>query len=95
MRILLLGPRVRAKALKHNSLKKLLGIPQISTGDMLRAAVKSGSELGLKVKQVMESGSLVSDEIVIELVQERISQADCQNGFLFDGFPRTIPKLRL
>ena len=75
-------------------MKETLGIPQISTGDMLRAAVKSGSDLGLKVKKVMESGSLVSDGIVIELVKERISQDDCKNGFLFDGFPRTIPQAK-
>ena len=94
MRILLLGPPGAGKGTQAQFIKETLGIPQISTGDMLRAAVKSGSELGLKVKQVMESGSLVSDEIVIELVQERISQADCQNGFLFDGFPRTIPQAK-
>ena len=68
------------------------GIPQISTGDMLRTAVKEGSELGLKVKEVMASGGLVSDEIIIALVKERIQKSDCNNGFLFDGFPRTIPQ---
>ena len=94
MRILLLGPPGAGKGTQAQFIKETLGIPQISTDDMLRAAVKSGSDLGLKVKQVMESGSLVSDEIVIELVQERISQDDCQNGFLFDGFPRTIPQAK-
>jgi adenylate kinase len=68
------------------------GIPQISTGDMLRAAVKAGTPLGVKAKQVMDSGALVSDDIIIGLVKERITQADCANGFLFDGFPRTIPQ---
>ena len=68
------------------------GIPQISTGDMLRAAIKEGSELGQKVKAVMDSGSLVTDEIIIDLVKERIAKDDCANGFLFDGFPRTIPQ---
>ncbi len=94
MRILLLGPPGAGKGTQAQFIKETLGIPQISTGDMLRAAVKSGSDLGLKVKQVMESGSLVSDDIVIELVQERISEDDCQNGFLFDGFPRTIPQAK-
>lgn len=92
MRILLLGPPGAGKGTQAQFIKESLNIPQISTGDMLRAAVKSGSELGSRVKQVMESGALVSDEIVIELVKERIGQADCQKGFLFDGFPRTIPQ---
>ncbi len=69
------------------------GIPQISTGDMLRAAVKEGSELGLQVKEIMETGGLVSDDLIISLVKERIAQPDCANGFLFDGFPRTILRL--
>ncbi|MGB1271012.1 MAG: adenylate kinase, partial [Endozoicomonas sp.] len=68
------------------------GIPQISTGDMLRAAIKNGTELGKKVKAVMDSGALVSDDIIIALVKERIAESDCANGFLFDGFPRTIPQ---
>jgi len=92
MRILLLGPPGAGKGTQAQFIKESLNIPQISTGDMLRAAVKSGSELGSRVKQVMESGALVSDEIVIELVKERIGQSDCQKGFLFDGFPRTIPQ---
>ena len=92
MRILLLGPPGAGKGTQAQFIKESFSIPQISTGDMLRAAVKSGSELGSRVKQVMESGALVSDEIVIELVKERIDQADCKNGFLFDGFPRTIPQ---
>jgi adenylate kinase len=90
MRILLLGPPGAGKGTQAQFIKESLGIPQISTGDMLRAAVKSGSELGVRVKEVMESGALVSDEIVIELVQERIAQDDCKIGFLFDGFPRTM-----
>ncbi len=92
MRILLLGPPGAGKGTQAQFIKESFSIPQISTGDMLRAAVKSGSELGSRVKKVMESGALVSDEIVIELVKERIDQADCKNGFLFDGFPRTIPQ---
>ena len=71
---------------------ELFAIPQISTGDMLRNAIKEGTELGLKVKDVMASGGLVSDELIIDLVKERILQDDCKNGFLFDGFPRTIPQ---
>ena len=82
MRILLLGPPGAGKGTQAQFIKESLNIPQISTGDMLRAAVKSGSELGSRVKQVMESGALVSDEIVIELVKERIGQSDCQKGFL-------------
>ena len=92
MRIILLGPPGAGKGTQAQFIKDRLGIPQISTGDMLRAAVTSGSELGQKVKAVMDSGALVSDEITIELVRERIVQPDCANGFLFDGFPRTIPQ---
>jgi len=92
MRIILLGPPGAGKGTQAQFIKERLGIPQISTGDMLRAAVASGSELGQRVKAVMDSGALVSDEIIIDLVKDRITQADCANGFLFDGFPRTIPQ---
>ena len=92
MRIILLGPPGAGKGTQAQFIKDRLNIPQISTGDMLRAAVSSGSELGNRVKAVMDSGALVSDEIIIDLVKERIAQPDCANGFLFDGFPRTIPQ---
>lgn len=92
MKVILLGPPGAGKGTQAQFICEHFEIPQISTGDMLRAAVKAQSELGLRVKQVMESGDLVSDEIIIALVQERITQDDCQNGFLFDGFPRTIPQ---
>lgn len=92
MRIILLGPPGAGKGTQAQFIKDRLTIPQISTGDMLRAAVSSGSELGNRVKAVMDSGALVSDEIIIDLVKERIAQPDCANGFLFDGFPRTIPQ---
>lgn len=92
MRIILLGPPGAGKGTQAQFIKESFGIPQISTGDMLRAAKDSGSELGNRVKAVMESGALVSDEIVIDLVKERIQQPDCEKGFLFDGFPRTIPQ---
>ncbi|MEM1230443.1 MAG: adenylate kinase [Pseudomonadota bacterium] len=92
MRIILLGPPGAGKGTQARYLCDEFGIPQISTGDMLRAAVANETELGLKVKAVMDSGALVSDEIIIALVEERIAQPDCVNGFLFDGFPRTIPQ---
>ena len=92
MRVILLGAPGAGKGTQAGFITKQFGIPQISTGDMLRAAVKAESELGLQVKQVMETGGLVSDEIIIGLIKERIKQADCANGFLFDGFPRTIPQ---
>ncbi len=92
MKIILLGAPGAGKGTQAQFLIDTFDIPQISTGDMLRAAVKAGTELGLKVKSVMESGGLVTDEIIIALVKERITQDDCDNGFLFDGFPRTIPQ---
>lgn len=92
MRVILLGPPGAGKGTQAQFICDAFRIPQISTGDMLRAAVNAGSELGTKVKRVMDSGALVSDEIIIELVRERIAEPDCANGFLFDGFPRTIPQ---
>jgi adenylate kinase len=92
MRVILLGAPGAGKGTQATAICERFDIPQISTGDMLRAAVKAGSELGLKVKEVMTSGGLVSDETIIALVKERILEADCANGFLFDGFPRTIPQ---
>ena len=90
MRAILLGGPGAGKGTQANYIKERYGIPQISTGDMLRAAVKEGTPLGLEAKKVMESGGLVSDEIILGLVKERIQQDDCNNGFLFDGFPRTL-----
>ena len=92
MRIILLGAPGAGKGTQAQFLMKTFGIPQISTGDMLRAAISAGTELGLKAKQVMDAGKLVSDEIMIGLVKERIAEPDCQNGYLLDGFPRTIPQ---
>ena len=92
MRIILLGAPGAGKGTQAQLIMDEFSIPQISTGDMLRAAVKNETPLGLKVKDIMASGGLVSDEIIIGLVKERIAEADCANGFLFDGFPRTIPQ---
>ena len=92
MRLILLGPPGAGKGTQAQIICDAQNIPQISTGDMLRAAVKSGSELGKELKSVMDSGALVSDELIIELVKERIQESDCADGFLFDGFPRTIPQ---
>ena len=92
MRLILLGAPGAGKGTQAAFLCQKYGIPQISTGDMLRAAVKAGTPLGLAAKKVMDAGALVSDDIIIGLVKERIAQADCANGFLFDGFPRTIPQ---
>jgi adenylate kinase len=92
MRLILLGAPGAGKGTQANYIKEKYGIPQISTGDMLRAAVKAGTPLGVAAKKVMDAGGLVSDDIIIGLVKERIKDADCVNGFLFDGFPRTIPQ---
>ena len=92
MRLILLGPPGAGKGTQANFICKQYAIPQISTGDMLRAAVKAGTPLGVAAKKVMDSGALVGDDIIIGLVKERITQPDCVNGFLFDGFPRTIPQ---
>jgi adenylate kinase len=92
MRLILLGAPGAGKGTQAAFICQKYGIPQISTGDMLRAAVKAGTPLGLAAKKVMDSGALVSDEIIIGLVKERIAQSDCANGFLFDGFPRTLPQ---
>ena len=92
MRLILLGAPGAGKGTQATFICQKYGIPQISTGDMLRAAVKAGTPLGLELKKVMDSGALVSDELIINLVKERIAQPDCAQGFLFDGFPRTIPQ---
>lgn len=92
MRIILLGAPGAGKGTQAQYITEQYNIPQISTGDMLRAAVKAGTPLGLQAKAVMDAGKLVSDDIIIGLVKERIAEADCENGFLFDGFPRTIPQ---
>ncbi len=92
MRIILLGPPGAGKGTQAQNITKAFSIPQISTGDMLRAAIREGTELGKAAKAVMDKGQLVSDDIILGLVKERIAQPDCKNGFLFDGFPRTIPQ---
>jgi adenylate kinase len=92
MRLILLGAPGAGKGTQARYITEQFDIPQISTGDMLRAAVKAGTPLGLEAKKIMDEGNLVSDEIIIGLVKERIAEPDCANGFLFDGFPRTIPQ---
>ncbi|CAH8200384.1 adenylate kinase [Vibrio aestuarianus] len=92
MRIILLGAPGAGKGTQAQFIMEKYGIPQISTGDMLRAAIKAGTELGKQAKSVIDAGQLVSDEIILGLIKERIAQADCEKGFLLDGFPRTIPQ---
>jgi len=92
MRLILLGPPGAGKGTQAAFIKQAFRIPQISTGDMLRAAVKAGTPLGLAAKKVMDGGGLVSDDIIIGLVRERLKEPECENGYLFDGFPRTIPQ---
>ena len=92
MKLILLGPPGAGKGTQAQFIREKFGIPQISTGDMLRAAVKAGTPLGKEAKKVMDAGQLVSDEIIIGLVKERLREPDCRRGYLFDGFPRTIPQ---
>lgn len=92
MRLILLGGPGAGKGTQATFITEKFGIPQISTGDMLRAAVKAGTPLGLEAKKVMDAGNLVSDEIITGLVKQRVEEADCKNGYLLDGFPRTIPQ---
>lgn len=92
MRIILLGPPGAGKGTQAQLISKEFNIPQISTGDMLRSAIKAGTELGIQAKSVMDKGQLVSDELIINLVKERLAEPDCVNGCIFDGFPRTIPQ---
>jgi adenylate kinase len=92
MRLILLGAPGAGKGTQATFIKEKYNIPQISTGDMLRAAVKAGTPLGMEAKKVMDAGGLVSDDIIIGLVKDRLKQPDCANGYLFDGFPRTIPQ---
>jgi len=92
MRIILLGGPGSGKGTQSQFITEKFGIPQISTGDMLRAAVKAGSPLGIEAKKIMDTGGLVSDDLILGIIQERLSENDCANGFLLDGFPRTIPQ---
>lgn len=92
MRLILLGPPGAGKGTQANLIKSKFGIPQISTGDMLRAARAAGTPMGMEAGKIMDAGHLVSDEIILTLVQERLKQPDCANGYLFDGFPRTLPQ---
>ena len=92
MRLILLGPPGAGKGTQAAFITEKFGIPQISTGDMLRAAVKAQSPLGVEAKKIMDAGGLVSDDIIIGLVRDRLKEADCEPGYLFDGFPRTIPQ---
>ncbi len=92
MKLILLGPPGAGKGTQATYIKEKFGIPQISTGDMLRAAVKAGTPLGLEAKKIMDAGGLVRDDIIIGLVKDRLKEPDCQKGYMFDGFPRTIPQ---
>ena len=92
MKLILLGAPGAGKGTQANFISKQFGIPQISTGDMLRAAVKAGTPLGIEAKKIMDAGGLVRDDIIIGLVKDRLKEADCQSGYMFDGFPRTIPQ---
>ena len=92
MKLILLGAPGAGKGTQATFISKKFGIPQISTGDMLRAAVKAGTPLGIEAKKIMDAGGLVRDDIIIGLVKDRLKEADCQSGYMFDGFPRTIPQ---